>query len=77
MWASEKGKESNLTLSLQCLHLMHAAGLPTCQSLEFLGSLMEGQCLSFVATYSGGYDLFAFFHLPLSSTLTALNSCCN
>ncbi|XXG74688.1 hypothetical protein AAC387_Pa07g3344 [Persea americana] len=29
-------------------------GLPTCQSLEFLGSLMEGQCLSFVATYSGG-----------------------
>ncbi|KDP34944.1 hypothetical protein JCGZ_09232 [Jatropha curcas] len=30
------------------------AGPPTCQSLEFLGSMMEGQRLSFVASYSGG-----------------------
>ncbi|KAF5752705.1 microtubule-associated protein [Tripterygium wilfordii] len=30
------------------------SGPPTCQSLEFLGSLMEGQRLSFVASYSGG-----------------------
>lgn len=30
------------------------AGPPTCQSLEFLGSLMEGQRLSFVASYIGG-----------------------
>ncbi|KAK3188669.1 hypothetical protein Dsin_028230 [Dipteronia sinensis] len=29
-------------------------GPPTCQSLEFLGSMIEGQRLSFVATYSGG-----------------------
>ncbi|KAJ0081734.1 hypothetical protein Patl1_11265 [Pistacia atlantica] len=29
-------------------------GPPTCQSLEFLGSLIEGQRLSFVASYSGG-----------------------
>ncbi|KAF2317884.1 hypothetical protein GH714_041204 [Hevea brasiliensis] len=29
-------------------------GPPTCQSLEFLGSMMEGQRLSFVASYSGG-----------------------
>ncbi|XWS55352.1 hypothetical protein CRYUN_Cryun10bG0167200 [Craigia yunnanensis] len=30
------------------------AGPPTCQSLEFLGSLMEGQRLSFIALYIGG-----------------------
>ncbi|XP_059596141.1 187-kDa microtubule-associated protein AIR9 isoform X2 [Vitis vinifera] len=30
------------------------AGPPTCPSLEFLGSMMEGQSLSFVASYSGG-----------------------
>ncbi|KAL3612128.1 hypothetical protein D5086_003148, partial [Populus alba] len=29
-------------------------GPPNCQSLEFLGSMMEGQRLSFVASYSGG-----------------------
>ncbi|GLT64986.1 hypothetical protein SLA2020_374440 [Shorea laevis] len=29
-------------------------GPPTCQSLEFLGSMMEGQRLSFIASYSGG-----------------------
>ncbi|XP_065846855.1 187-kDa microtubule-associated protein AIR9 [Euphorbia lathyris] len=29
-------------------------GPPTCQSLDFLGSMMEGQRLSFVASYSGG-----------------------
>lgn len=29
-------------------------GLPTCQSLEYLGSMMEGQRLSFIASYSGG-----------------------
>ncbi|KAG8652144.1 187-kDa microtubule-associated protein AIR9 isoform X2 [Manihot esculenta] len=29
-------------------------GPPTCRSLEFLGSMMEGQRLSFVASYSGG-----------------------
>ncbi|KAF8413517.1 hypothetical protein HHK36_001507 [Tetracentron sinense] len=29
-------------------------GPPTCQSLEFLGSMTEGQCLRFSATYSGG-----------------------
>ncbi|KAA8519385.1 hypothetical protein F0562_013641 [Nyssa sinensis] len=29
-------------------------GPPTCQSLEFLGSLVEGERLSFVASYSGG-----------------------
>ncbi|KAH9747829.1 187-kDa microtubule-associated protein AIR9 [Citrus sinensis] len=29
-------------------------GPPTCQSLEFLGSMIEGQRLSFVAAYSGG-----------------------
>ncbi|XP_044495976.1 187-kDa microtubule-associated protein AIR9 isoform X2 [Mangifera indica] len=29
-------------------------GPPTCQSLEFLGSMIEGQRLSFVASYSGG-----------------------
>ncbi|XP_059666134.1 187-kDa microtubule-associated protein AIR9 isoform X2 [Cornus florida] len=29
-------------------------GPPTCQSLEFLGSLMEGERLSFIASYSGG-----------------------
>ncbi|XVF00530.1 hypothetical protein REPUB_Repub04eG0008800 [Reevesia pubescens] len=31
-----------------------AAGPPTCQSLEFLGSMMEGHRLSFVASYIGG-----------------------
>ncbi|KAL0844289.1 hypothetical protein Bca101_017535 [Brassica carinata] len=30
------------------------AGHPTCQSLEFLGSMIEGQRLSFVASYTGG-----------------------
>ncbi|EOX96967.1 Outer arm dynein light chain 1 protein isoform 1 [Theobroma cacao] len=30
------------------------AGPPTCQSLEFLGSMMEGQRLSFLASYIGG-----------------------
>lgn len=29
-------------------------GPPTCQSLEFLGSLVEGERLSFIASYSGG-----------------------
>ncbi|XP_043702000.1 187-kDa microtubule-associated protein AIR9 [Telopea speciosissima] len=29
-------------------------GPPTCQSLEFQGSIVEGQRLSFIATYSGG-----------------------
>ncbi|KAK3198349.1 hypothetical protein Dsin_021764 [Dipteronia sinensis] len=29
-------------------------GPPTCQSLEFLGTMIEGQRLSSVATYSGG-----------------------
>ncbi|XP_050222045.1 187-kDa microtubule-associated protein AIR9 isoform X2 [Mercurialis annua] len=29
-------------------------GPPTCQSLEFLGSMIEGQRLSFIASYSGG-----------------------
>ncbi|KAG9439115.1 hypothetical protein H6P81_019280 [Aristolochia fimbriata] len=29
-------------------------GPPTCQSLEFHGSMMEGQRLGFIATYSGG-----------------------
>ncbi|KAJ4837842.1 microtubule-associated protein air9 [Turnera subulata] len=29
-------------------------GPPSCQSLQFLGSMMEGQRLSFVASYSGG-----------------------
>ncbi|KAM6551906.1 hypothetical protein CsatB_001714 [Cannabis sativa] len=39
-------------------------GPPTCQSLEFVGSMIEGQQLSFVASYSGGergscfYDWF-------------------
>lgn len=31
------------------------AGPPTCHSLEFVGSMVEGQRLSFVASYSGGY----------------------
>jgi hypothetical protein len=30
------------------------AGHPNCQSLEFLGSMIEGQRLSFVASYTGG-----------------------
>ncbi|XP_034210939.1 187-kDa microtubule-associated protein AIR9 isoform X3 [Prunus dulcis] len=30
------------------------AGPPTCRSLEFLGSVTEGQRLSFIASYSGG-----------------------
>ncbi|XP_022762690.1 187-kDa microtubule-associated protein AIR9-like isoform X2 [Durio zibethinus] len=30
------------------------AGPPTCKSLEFLGSMMEGQRLSFIASYIGG-----------------------
>ncbi|XP_010519077.1 PREDICTED: 187-kDa microtubule-associated protein AIR9-like [Tarenaya hassleriana] len=30
------------------------SGPPTCQSLEFLGSMIEGQRLSFVASYTGG-----------------------
>ncbi|ONI11137.1 hypothetical protein PRUPE_4G089200 [Prunus persica] len=30
------------------------AGPPTCRSLEFLGSVIEGQRLSFIASYSGG-----------------------
>ncbi|KAE9467163.1 hypothetical protein C3L33_00908, partial [Rhododendron williamsianum] len=29
-------------------------GPPTCQSLKFLGSFVEGQRLSFIASYSGG-----------------------
>ncbi|KAL1555754.1 187-kDa microtubule-associated protein air9 [Salvia divinorum] len=29
-------------------------GPPTCRSLEFQGSLIEGECLSFIASYSGG-----------------------
>ncbi|KAL1560501.1 187-kDa microtubule-associated protein air9 [Salvia divinorum] len=29
-------------------------GHPTCRSLEFQGSLIEGECLSFIASYSGG-----------------------
>ncbi|XP_058099162.1 187-kDa microtubule-associated protein AIR9 isoform X2 [Magnolia sinica] len=29
-------------------------GPPTCQSLQFVGSLMEGHSLNFVASYSGG-----------------------
>ncbi|XP_047261960.1 187-kDa microtubule-associated protein AIR9 isoform X3 [Capsicum annuum] len=29
-------------------------GPPTCHSLEFQGSLIEGGCMSFVASYSGG-----------------------
>nr|DAD37235.1 TPA_asm: hypothetical protein HUJ06_007876 [Nelumbo nucifera] len=29
-------------------------GPPTCRSLEFLGSMIEGQRLSFIATYCGG-----------------------
>ncbi|GMY38055.1 microtubule-associated protein [Fagus crenata] len=29
-------------------------GPPTCQSLEFLGSMIEGQRVSFIASYSGG-----------------------
>ncbi|CAI0545496.1 unnamed protein product [Linum tenue] len=29
-------------------------GPPTCQSLEFLGSMIEGQRVSFIATYTGG-----------------------
>ncbi|PHT37497.1 hypothetical protein CQW23_21070 [Capsicum baccatum] len=29
-------------------------GPPTCHSLEFQGSLIEGDCMSFVASYSGG-----------------------
>ncbi|KAH7544588.1 hypothetical protein FEM48_Zijuj01G0001700 [Ziziphus jujuba var. spinosa] len=29
-------------------------GPPTCHSLEFLGSMVEGQRLSFIASYSGG-----------------------
>ncbi|CAK7350156.1 unnamed protein product [Dovyalis caffra] len=32
-------------------------GHPTCRSLEFLGSMVEGQRLSFVASYSGGEKL--------------------
>ncbi|KAK7304069.1 hypothetical protein RJT34_15087 [Clitoria ternatea] len=30
------------------------AGHPTCHSLEFLGSMIEGQCLNFNAVYIGG-----------------------
>lgn len=30
-------------------------GPPTCHSLEFQGSLVEGERVSFVASYSGGY----------------------
>ncbi|KAL6991639.1 187-kDa microtubule-associated protein air9, partial [Sarracenia purpurea var. burkii] len=29
-------------------------GPPTCQSLEFLGSFVEGERLNFIASYSGG-----------------------
>ncbi|XP_031264195.1 187-kDa microtubule-associated protein AIR9 isoform X1 [Pistacia vera] len=36
-------------------------GPPTCQSLEFLGSLIEGQRLSFVASYSGGERGYCFY----------------
>ncbi|KAI6706023.1 hypothetical protein NL676_008985, partial [Syzygium grande] len=31
-----------------------APGPPTCHSLEFVGSLIEGQCLSVAVSYSGG-----------------------
>ncbi|GKC64572.1 hypothetical protein Tco_1097170, partial [Tanacetum coccineum] len=36
-------------------------GPPTCQSLEFHGSLVEGQCLTFIASYSGGVKGACFF----------------
>ncbi|XP_077243847.1 outer arm dynein light chain 1 protein [Tasmannia lanceolata] len=39
-------------LSEQIGHIV--PGPPTCYSLEFLGSMMEGQRLSFIAKYSGG-----------------------
>ncbi|KAF3614740.1 hypothetical protein FXO38_35488, partial [Capsicum annuum] len=29
-------------------------GPPTCHSLEFQGSLIEGDCMSFIASYNGG-----------------------
>lgn len=37
------------------LSIHFSAGHPNCQSLEFLGSIIEGQRLSFVASYTGGY----------------------
>lgn len=45
-------------LLFDCLNFYYAnmfsIGPPSCQSLEFCGSMMEGECLRFVATYTGG-----------------------
>ena len=51
--------DMTIVLNLSC-----NAGPPTCQSLEFLGSMIEGQRVSFIASYSGGWDIwFTTFYI--------------
>ncbi|CAK9158189.1 unnamed protein product, partial [Ilex paraguariensis] len=53
------------------------AGPPTCQSLEFLGSFIEGERLSFVASYSGGEKgdcLYEWFRVKDSGVREKLNA---
>lgn len=45
------------------------SGPPTCHSLEFLGSMVEGQRLSFIASYSGGWDSFMWISIRVVTLL--------
>uniref|UniRef100_A0A5B7C371 187-kDa microtubule-associated protein AIR9 n=1 Tax=Davidia involucrata TaxID=16924 RepID=A0A5B7C371_DAVIN len=52
-------------------------GPPTCQSLEFLGSLVEGERLSFAASYSGGEKgdcLYEWFRVKSNGMKEKLNA---
>jgi hypothetical protein len=53
-----------LRFFINCIYLQKKlfcnAGPPTCHSLEFLGSMIEGQRVSFIASYSGGSDITTF-----------------
>ncbi|KAL3522822.1 hypothetical protein ACH5RR_015656 [Cinchona calisaya] len=52
-------------------------GLPTCHSLEFLGSLVEGEHLSCIASYGGGVKgdcLFEWFRVKNSGIREKLKS---
>ncbi|XP_058200285.1 187-kDa microtubule-associated protein AIR9 isoform X1 [Rhododendron vialii] len=52
-------------------------GPPTCQSLKFLGSFVEGQRLSFIASYSGGEKgdcFYEWFRLESNGVKDKLNA---
>lgn len=56
---SQRNDVHDSGVSLMMYYYVLITGPPTCLSLAFQGSVVEGARLSFIASYSGGYGFNA------------------